>query len=51
MLDGLYSDYGKLVIQAEILNAQIMQLKQKIAEELNKQRSENAGSIEKTDNC
>ena len=31
----LYSEYGKLIIQAEILNARIQEVKGKIAQELN----------------
>ena len=36
-LDELYKQYGELSIQAEILQAKINVVKQKIADELNKQ--------------
>ena len=35
-MEKLYEDYGRLVIQAEIIQNQINQIKQKIAQELNK---------------
>lgn len=36
MIDKLYEEYGKLIIQAEILQGKINEVKQKIARELNK---------------
>jgi hypothetical protein len=36
-MENLYEQYGKLSIQAEIVNGQLMEVKRKIAEELNKQ--------------
>jgi hypothetical protein len=40
-MDELYRKYGELMIQAEIIQAKINQLKQQIAEELNKKENEN----------
>ena len=34
-IGNLYEDYGRLSIQAEIVNGQLMETKKKIAEELN----------------
>jgi hypothetical protein len=39
-MEKLYEDYGRLAIQAEIVNSQLMEVKKKIAEELNKQPKE-----------
>ena len=39
-MEKLYEDYGRLVIQAEIIQNQINQIKQKIAQELNKKPEE-----------
>jgi len=35
-LQDLYAEYGRLTIQAEILNNRILEIKRQIAEELNK---------------
>lgn len=35
-MEELYKQYGEKMIQLEILNAQVNELKKKIAEELNK---------------
>ena len=40
-INELYQEYGKLIIDAEILNAKILDFKKKIADELNKSSSEN----------
>ena len=39
-LEKLYEIYGKLMIQQEILNSQIMDIKKKISVELNKPQPE-----------
>jgi hypothetical protein len=39
MLEKLQAEYGRVVLQIEYLSAQAQQIKQKIAEEINKQRS------------
>lgn len=36
MIEKLYEEYGKLMIQAEIVQAKINDVKAKIAQELNK---------------
>ena len=36
MLEKLHAEYGRLMIQLEILQAQIQQIKQQIAVEMNK---------------
>jgi hypothetical protein len=36
-MEKLYEDYGRLSIQLEIVNNQLMEVKKKIAEELSKQ--------------
>ena len=36
MIEKLYEEYGKLMIQAEIVQAKINDVKTKIAQELNK---------------
>lgn len=38
-LSQLYEQYGKLAIQAEIVNGQLLDVKQKIAGELNRAKS------------
>ena len=35
-LKDLYAEYGRLVVEAEILNNKILEVKRQIAEELNK---------------
>lgn len=40
-MDELYKEYGKLCIEAEIIQAKINQVKQQIAEALNKGDSKN----------
>lgn len=39
-MDELYKKYGQLMVQAEIIQAQINQVKQQIAQELAKQPTE-----------
>jgi len=36
-LEKLYEEYGRLAIEAEIVNSKLMAVKKKIADELNKQ--------------
>jgi len=38
-MDELYKQYGEKMIQLEILNSQVNELKKKIAEELNKPKA------------
>lgn len=38
-MDELYKEYGEKMIQLEILNSQINELKKKIAEAINKRQS------------
>lgn len=40
-MEELYKQYGELMIQMEILQAKINQIKQQIANELNKKEQEN----------
>lgn len=40
-MDTLYKEYGELMIQAEIIQAKINQVKEQIAIELNKKEQEN----------
>ena len=47
-MEELYAQYGKLMVQQEILNAQINAVKQKLQIELNKSK-EPANAEEKTD--
>jgi hypothetical protein len=35
-LKDLYAEYGRLMVQIEILNSQVLTIKRQIAEELNK---------------
>lgn len=39
-MDELYAEYGKLMVQQELLNAQINAVKTKLAAELNKPKTE-----------
>ena len=48
-MNELYERYGQLMIQAEILNAQIANVKQQIADELNKKPVAPVESQPKTD--
>ena len=45
-LDQLHQEYGKLMIQAEILNGRIQEVKKMIAEELQKPKAKNEESDE-----
>jgi hypothetical protein len=40
MIDDLYRQYGELMIQAEILQARLNAVKQRLIEELNKPKDE-----------
>ena len=39
MLDKLYIEYGKIMIQLEILQSKAIEIKKKIVEELNAERN------------
>ena len=39
-LKDLYAEYGRLMIQIEILNSQALEIKRQIVEELNKENKE-----------
>jgi len=39
-LEKLYAEYGRLMVEAEIVNNKLLQIKKQIAEELNKEPEE-----------
>jgi len=39
-LKDLYAEYGRLMVQIEILNSQALEIKRQIVEELNKENKE-----------
>jgi hypothetical protein len=45
-LKDLYAEYGRLMIQMEILNNQTLEIKRQIVEELNKQENKEVSNAQ-----
>ena len=47
-IDDLYKPYGKMLVQREVLDGQINQIRTELAKELNKPKVENGNNEVKT---
>jgi len=45
-LKDLYAEYGRLIVQIEILNSQALEVKRQIVEELNKQENKEVNNAQ-----
>lgn len=50
MLTKLYEEYGRLMVDAEIINSRIIAVKQQIATAINKQQHDSSGKQPGTEN-